>query len=428
MRSEHREIPGHSQRERRCHDVNPVLRNLRRPSCGFASCLYALTQHSTLVLVHHFHLLQYSLTQVSPPSQRTAISQLRGLLANESSRYSLQPAMMASPFHPPQLVASGSTYSPLDSPYSSFSSPRFEHPQSPASSAPSSSSSAAWAPSQQQRPCFHSNGSVYSDISSNEDFDFSDPTPLSSLPSPAMAAPAPKLNSTKPQTPLASTSRPILPTGSDSVLSNLSPSETLDFSDPAAEAAAASRAALPTPPAAPATRRPIQRLSPDGYPFPWVLSRPATPPTLLPPSSAFSTPSSSGQNTPASGPSHSPYINDVEAQTTLVTSREINSYGSRPLPDTPAAEIPTTPAEHVQSRGRYAGSTPGCTGPLPMVSHEDDKEEDGGGGIEATPRQNLRKRKSANALLAARMIGGLSSAGVTYTQPAVASPLREVVE
>lgn len=333
--------------------------------------------------------------------------------------------MMASPFHPPQLVASGSTYSPLDSPYSSFSSPRYEHPSTPASTAPSSSSSAAFAP--HERPCMHSNGSVYSDISDNEDFDFSDPAPLSSVPSPAILAPSGSAPKPKAKTPLASasTSRPLF-RQSDSVLSDLSPSEDLDFSDPAADAAAASRA-LPTPPPAPAARRPLQRFSPDGYPFPWVLSRPATPPSLLPPSSAFSTPSSSGQNTPGSAPSHSPFINDVEAQTTTLTAREINSHGSRPLPDTPAAEIPTTPAEHVQSRGRHAGSTPGCNGPLPMVSHEEDQEEQGE-GLEATPKQTLRRRKSANALLAARMMGGLSSAGVSANQPLVASPLREVVE
>ncbi|ORY74299.1 hypothetical protein BCR35DRAFT_353898 [Leucosporidium creatinivorum] len=334
--------------------------------------------------------------------------------------------MMASPHHPPPLVASGSTYSPLTSPYSTFSSPRFEHPSSTAGSSSWGSANLA----RHDRPCFQSNGSVYSDISSNEDFDFSDPAPLSSVPSPALApsssAPKPK---SKPKAQPPNTSRPILPTG-DSVLSDLSPTEDLDFSDPIADAAAASRAQAqpsPAPPAAPPTRRPIQRFSPDGYPFPWVLSRPATPPTLpsLEPPSAFSTPSTSGQNTP----SHSPFINDVEAQTTTITSREIDTHGSRPLPDTPAAEIPTTPVEHVQSRGLHAGSTPGCAGPLPLVSGEEEQEDEEE-QVDATPKQRLRKRKSANALLAARMMGGLSSSSAmaAANQPAVASPLREVVE
>lgn len=408
-------------------DVNAAQR-LRLCAFPASASSYTSTQQQTRTLVHHFHSFLYrnvSLSHTFPPLP-TPTSCASRHLANLSPSVFRSPtaSMMASPLHPPQLVASGSTYSPLDSPYSSFSSPRYEHP---ASSGPSSSSSIAYASF--HRPCMYSNGSVYSDISSNEDFDFSDPAPLSSIPSPVLQS-APNLPKTK--TPLASapTCRPLFGQ-SDSVLSNLSPSETLDFSDPAADAAAASRQALPTPPPAPAARRPITRYSPDGYPFPWVLSRPATPPTLLHATSAFSTPSTSGQNTPnSSAPSPSPFINDVEAQTTtILTSREINSHGSKPLPDTPVAEIPTTPEELVHSRGRYAGSTPGCTGPLPMISHEEDQEEEEEeDGSEITPRRSLRKRNSVNALLAARMLSGMSSAGLTANQPTVASPLREVVE
>ena len=229
--------------------------------------------------------------------------------------------------------------------------------------------------------------------------------------------------------------------------SDISSSENLDFSDPKGAAEAAERQAKPTTP----QKRPREGFptySPTGYPFPWVLSRPATPPLLVP-ASAFSSSSTSPAGSSSVSAAPSPYINYIaeeeqEEEEDENENRQKRLHGSKPLPSTPPSEIPPTPPDVQEHRNRNAGSTPGCgplpfeplsrpSAPTPVASFTSTASSRSIPAVSPpTTAERLtieKRRKATRALLSAKMGLSMSSGlnAITGNEPLVASPLKEPV-